>query len=307
MTVDAIGQSYPLMLRRSFAVLAAVLVAALALPADAIQRPVLVFFPFNAGASVPATLSTQIPAKIEAELKALGGIAIIDGDPTAKPESFRSLARAAGADGYVSGSIVAIGNSFAVLEQLVSARSGVMLWSNSTGFRSIDEVRGAGQSLHDLLVTVQPPLTAGTLPVEAVAPAAAPSGAGILPLPSDGNSSRDDRSLADQTVAAAIKHLGFTVLANPKGQHNLAGLCSDSHAKLLLSTRVDMSRAVPKTGGDAVTTAIVSMVVYDCTTKTFDPNPVAVTHAGATNSVAIKAAITEALVLLPSLPPVPNS
>jgi hypothetical protein len=295
------------MLRRSFAVIAAVLLGTLALPAAAASQPVLVFFPFAVGTSVPASLASQVPAKMEAELQAIGGVTIIQGDAAAQATSFRSLARAAGADAYVTGSIVAIGNSFAGLEELVSARSGVLLWSNSVSFRTVDEVSGAGKSLHDLLVAAPTPQTAGTLPVAQTAGPATPPPprVGVVALPTDGNSTRDEHGFADQTVIAAIKHLGFTVIAPPKQRISLAAVCDQTHASLLLSTRVDMSRTVAKTG-DVQSTAIVSMVTYSCTTKSIDPNPVAVDHIAGTNNDAIKAAITDAIVLLPSLPPNAN-
>jgi hypothetical protein len=295
------------MLRRSLAVFTALLLGALALPAGAVIQPVLIFFPFAVGASVPASLASQVPAKMEAELQAIGGVTIIQGDPAAKAESFRSLARAAGADAYVTGSIVAIGNSFAGLEELVSARSGVLLWSNSVAFHGVDEITGVGKTLHDLLVAAPTPQTAGTLPVAqpAGSPTPQPQFAGIVVLPADGNSSRNQRSLADQTVAAAIKHLGFTLVPLPKSRTSMSDTCDQTHALMLLATRVDTSRAVAKSG-DVQATAIVSMVPYTCATKNFDPNPVAVDHVAATDVDAIKAAINDAIVLLPSLPPVPN-
>jgi TolB-like protein len=298
------------MLRRVFAVFAALLVGALALPAGAASKPVLVFFPFATGASVPAILGTQLPDRIEAELKSLGGFTILQGDPTAKPENYRALARAGGADDYVTGSIVALGNSYAVLEELVSARSGVLLWSNSQVFRTIDDIVGVGRTLVNLLTPVAPS-TAGTLPTSATAaPARAATATptvGIVPLPADGNSTRDQRAFAEQTVAAAIKHLGFKLLPTPKGRPNLPGLCNQTHAQLILATRLDMSRGVPKTGGDPQTMAIVSLTAYDCTTRALDPNPVAVDHLAPTSDEAIRAAVTEAIVLLPALPPIPTN
>jgi TolB-like protein len=299
------------MVRRLFAVLTALLVGTLALPAVAAPKPVLVFFPFATAATVPASFATQLPDKIAAELQALGGVTVLTGDPTAKPENYRALARAAGADDYVTGSIVALGSSYAVLEELVSARAGVLLWSNSVVFRSVDDISGVGRTLLDLLAPPAAPSTAGTLPTTATpAPAAVATlnpTVGIVALPADGNSSRDERAFADQTVATAIKHLGFKLLALPKNRPSLPALCGQTHAQLLLATRLDMSHPVPKTGGTPQATAIVSLTAYDCTTRALDPNPVAVDHVAATSNDAIRAAITEAIVLLPALPPIPNS
>jgi TolB-like protein len=292
--------------RGLLAVLAALLVGSLAFPAAAAGETVVVF-PFSVGDAVPANLAGDVANKIANELSAAGpGITVIHGDPGAKLRDFRTLADAAGADAYLTGSIVSVGaNNYAGIEQLVSARSGVLVWSNSISFRSIDDIVGAGQTLHDLLVNSDRPQTAGTLPVAAT-PTPVPQYGGIVILPVDGTASRTEKDVALQSVTAAITHLGFFVVPMPRRSQESAGLCDATHARLLLSTRLDVRRGAAAAGGAPQTTAIVSFTAYNCATDALDPNPIALDRVAPDGGDAIRTAVNDALILLPALPPTPN-
>lgn len=295
-----------LLVRGMLAVLAALLVGSFAFPAGAAPAPTVVVFPFSVGDSVPANLAIDVANKIATELTAAGGVNVVRGDPTAKLRDYRAIADAAGADGYLTGSIVSVGaNTYAGLEQLVGARSGVLVWSNTISFRSIDDIVGVGKTLHDLLLNTGAPQTAGTLPVTPTA-TPVPQYAGIVVLPVDGTASRTEKDVAQQAVTDAIKHLGFYVVPMPRKSQADAGLCVATHAKLLLSTRLETRRGVPAGGGPAQTTAIVSFAAYDCSTDMLDPNPIALDRVAPDGSLAIRTAVNDALILLPALPPTPN-
>jgi hypothetical protein len=125
-------------------------------------------------------------------------------------------------------------------------------------------------------------------------------------LPADGTAGRPDRALATQDVIEAIKHLGFTVVPMPHKADAASGLCSTTHALLVLATRLDLNRGVPKTGGPVQSTAIVSMTAFNCKANALDPNPVAVDRVAPQGDDAIRGAVGDALVLLPALPPAVN-
>jgi TolB-like protein len=295
-----------LLVRGLLAVLAVLLVGSFAFPAGAAPSPVVVVFPFTVGDTVPANLAVDVANKIAAELTAAGGINVIHGDPTVKLRDYRTVADAAGADYYLTGSIASVGaNSYAGIEQLVGARSGVLVWSNAISFRSVDDIVGAGRSLHDILLNVGAPQTAGTLPVTPTA-TPVPQYAGIVILPVDGTASRTEKDVAQQAIGDAIKHLGFYVVPMPRRNQANSGLCDATHAKLLLSTRLETRRAVPAGGGGPQTTAIVSFTAYNCTTDALDPNPIALDRVAPDGNAAIRAAVNDALILLPALPPTPN-
>jgi TolB-like protein len=295
-----------LLVRALLAVLAALLAGSLAFPAAA-AAPAVVVFPFSVGDGVPANLAVDVANKIATELTAAGGVTVIHGDPTSKLRDFRTIADAAGADAYLTGSIVSVGaNTYTGIEQLVGARSGVLIWSNAITFRSVDDIVGGGRSIHDLLLNSGVPVTAGTLPTAPTA-TPVPQFAGIVILPVIGTASRPEKDLAYQSVTDAIKHLGFYVVPMPR-RNNLedVGLCGETHAKLVLSTRLETRRGIPAGGGAPQTTAIVSFSAFDCTTETLDPNPIALDRAAPDGGTAIRTAVNDALILLPALPPTPN-
>jgi hypothetical protein len=295
--------------RRLLAVLAVLVVAAATVPVRGAEPPpVLMFFPFQAGSGVPDGVGAAASKQIASELTAIGGVTVVLGDPSVQRTDFRSTARAAGADAYVTGQIVSIGtNRYAGLEQLVSARAGVLLWSNTVQFRDVGDLSGAGRALHDVLLQVPAaPTTAGTLPTAAT-PTPGPQFGGILVLPATGSASRGARDLATQAVTDAVKHLGFQVVSMPRRSQAASGLCDATHAALLVSTRLEMTHGVPATGGPPQTTAIVSLATFNCATDAIDPNPIAVDHSALQDDDAIRAAVTDALVLLPALPPAPNA
>jgi hypothetical protein len=138
------------MLRVLLAVLAGLAVVTVALPARAANR-VLVMYPFAVTESMADDTGVRLTDKIAAEISALGGIAVVRGADT-KPADYRSFARAAGAEVYYSGSIVPVGAGYSAIEQLVSTRSGIVMWSTTMQFRSVADVVGEGAHVHDELL-----------------------------------------------------------------------------------------------------------------------------------------------------------
>jgi hypothetical protein len=94
----------------------------------------------------------QLINKIADEITAAGGITVVRGATDAKPADYRSLARAAGADVYFSGSVVPVGPGYSAIENLVSTRSGTVMWSTTMQFRSIADIVGEGARIHDELM-----------------------------------------------------------------------------------------------------------------------------------------------------------
>jgi hypothetical protein len=298
------------MVRPLLAALAGLLIALCSLPVGAADRPTIMFFPFSAPASAPPDLGNQLAGRVAAEIASIGGITVMHGDPAATIGNFRALARAAGADGYVTGSIVSVGaNNYIALEQLVSARTGILMWTNTITFRSLDDVAGTGRALHDVLLNVQAaPSTAGTLPVEPTATPVAASGIDVLPV--QGPASRSDRAFATTAIVEAVQKLGFTATAIPQRATDWdkigPGLCVTTHAQLVIATQLTTQRQPPPSGGPPQTTAFVAISAYDCVANALDPNPIVADSAAQVSTDAIRDAIHQALVLMPSLPPEPN-
>jgi hypothetical protein len=137
--------------RRLVAVFALVALATVARPAGAVQR-LLVVYPFTVSASMNGDTGVQLIDKIAAEIAAAGGITVIRGANDAKPADYRGLARAAGAEVYFSGSVVPVGSGYSAIENLVSTRSGTVMWSTTMQFRSVADIVGEGARIHDELL-----------------------------------------------------------------------------------------------------------------------------------------------------------
>ena len=185
------------MLRRLLTGLAVAVALFAALPSTA-ANPVLVIYPFAINGTAPEDLGEQVSAKIAAEIKALGGITVVMGAPSAKPADYRSAARAAGADLYLSGSIVPIGPTrYSAIEQLVSTHSGLVQWSVSLQFRAVDDIAAQGAVVRDQLVrssaTTAPNVTAA--PVVLIT---APPLNGLAVLPVTGSALDGDKAYAQR-------------------------------------------------------------------------------------------------------------
>ena len=116
------------------------------------DTPAIMFFPFGVSGTAPDTMRTEVPTRIGDTMMLLGGIRAVPAAATTTPATYRSAAKAAGADLYLTGQIASVGTSFSVIEQLVSARSGLTLVALTTTFRSLDELGVEGTRLHDYVV-----------------------------------------------------------------------------------------------------------------------------------------------------------
>jgi hypothetical protein len=320
------------MLRRLLAVLAMLAAPLTAGPSPAAgPAPVLVVYPPSFDAALPATTGSDFADKLAAQITQLGGITIVRGAPNAQPADYRTGARAAGADLYFSGAIVRVGNAYAVLEELVSARSGIVTWSATSQSQSLTDVTIDAQRIHDnLLGIVQaralaaaPPAytprtaTAGT-PAPGAAPAAARVAPGVLPslrpgtgfavLPVVGSANGKDRTLATSTIIGGIQHLGFGVVpvARSVPVKAFPGVCDSTKAKTLILATLETSRTAANSSTPGEVLAVVNLLAYDCASRAFDDSPITQRRLAVAGDDAIRGAVTDGLVLLPAIPPLPG-
>jgi hypothetical protein len=308
------------MLRRLFVVLAVLLVPFCALPSSA-ASPMLVVYPFVVEGSAPQDLSTLVPNQIAAEITGLGGITIVHGAASAKPADYSRAARAAGAELYFSGSIVAVfGTSFSVLEQLVSTQSGLVRWSVTTHFRTLDDLRGDGGQVRSVILAGEPSPPPGIAaagaslvtpsPGSSASPAAGgplvspPPMSGFAVLPVTGSALDSDRQYAVRALVDALQHRGFTaVTLTGSGAVDPVvdgpAECTTTGAQTLIAgtldtTRVDSSATPPQT------TAHVSLRSYDCRTHAFAAQATVVNHIAPIANDAIRGAAEDAVSAFPA-------
>lgn len=114
-------------------------------PSAAGQIPVVVVYPFEVQTGADPKLGIAIAQILGQEMLAAGGISVPAIPQGVKRADFLDYARSAHADFYISGYVTPVGDSAAVVEQVVSIESGVILFSQTAQVSSVADV--ASQSL----------------------------------------------------------------------------------------------------------------------------------------------------------------
>lgn len=114
-------------------------------PAGIDQVPVVMVYPFDVQTGADPRLGQAIAQILGQEMVAAGGITVPAIPQGVKRADFLENARAARADFYISGYVTPVGESAAVVEQVVSVESGVILFSQTAQVTSVADV--ASQSL----------------------------------------------------------------------------------------------------------------------------------------------------------------
>ena len=114
-------------------------------PSSLEQLPVVLVYPFDVQTGADPRIGTAIAQILGQEMVAAGGITVLPIPAGVKRPSFLDNARAAKADFYISGYVTPVGESAAVVEQVVSVESGVILFSQTAQVSSVADV--ASQSL----------------------------------------------------------------------------------------------------------------------------------------------------------------
>jgi hypothetical protein len=116
--------------------------------------PVLVLFPFRYAEGLDPRYSTDYITKLGASMTAAGGVRIVIGDPATTPENFLHTAKVDGGDFYLNGFIAPpVNGAMAVIEQIVSARSGTVVWANTAHISSDKDIADQGPIVQNALLT----------------------------------------------------------------------------------------------------------------------------------------------------------
>ncbi|HZV77488.1 MAG TPA: hypothetical protein VFF63_07015 [Candidatus Babeliales bacterium] len=116
-----------------------------ATPAAIEQQPVVLVYPFDVQTGSDPRLGIAIAEILGHEMIAAGGITVPEVPQGVKRSDFLENARTLHADFYISGYVTPVGDSAAVVEQVVSVDSGVILFSQTAQVQSVADV--ASQSL----------------------------------------------------------------------------------------------------------------------------------------------------------------
>lgn len=114
-------------------------------PAAVGQNPIVVVYPFDVQTGADPKIGMAIAQILGQEMVAAGGITVPAVPQNVKRTDFLQYAHDAHADFYISGYVTPVGDSAAVVEQVVSVESGVILFSQTAQVSSVADV--ASQSL----------------------------------------------------------------------------------------------------------------------------------------------------------------
>src|SRR5581483_2871853 len=109
------------------------------------QQPVVMIYQFDVETGADARIGYAIAQILGQEMVAAGGITVPPVPKDVKRADFLQYARDAHADFYISGYVTPVGDSAAVVEQVVSVESVVILFSQTAQVASVADV--ASQSL----------------------------------------------------------------------------------------------------------------------------------------------------------------
>ncbi len=114
-------------------------------PAPVGQNPTVIVYPFDVQTGADPKIGIAIAQILGQEMVAAGGINVPPVPQGVKRADFLQYAHTANADFYISGYVTPVGDSAAVVEQVVSVESGVILFSQTAQVSSVADV--ASQSL----------------------------------------------------------------------------------------------------------------------------------------------------------------
>jgi hypothetical protein len=135
--------STPWFARSIVGVLCASLAVALmgATSTSLLPPPTIVIFSFTPADGADPSTGPEYAKRLGAALTTLGGVKVIMADAATVPADYLHTAKTAGADYYLMGHIApAVKNSVPVIEQVVSARSGIVVWSDTAHISSDSDV-----------------------------------------------------------------------------------------------------------------------------------------------------------------------
>ncbi len=293
-------------LRSLLAVMLALALAPLA--ARAGLAPKLAVYDLRVSGSVPATLGTRFATTIANEIRADGGVNVVDGAPGMPASRDLTDAKAQGADYYLSGAIAQVGLRYSVICELVSVRTGLMVWSSTFQAGSVADAKGQGTAARQALldeigrstfptVEATPPPAGFVAPANAVAtPTPAPATFAVVTF--GGTALPTDRALAARAVLENIRARGASAVTDSLRPQDLsvsgALACEDTGAATVVGGSLDVVRAESLQAPPSAHAAL-ALQVYDCRTQQLYQKPLTFNRTAPISSDAIRSAADDAI------------
>jgi len=293
-------------LRSFLAVMLALALAPLVARAD--LAPKLAVYDLRVSGSIPASLGTDFATAIASEIRADGGVNVVDGAPGMPATHDLDDAKAQGADYYLSGAIAQVGTRYSVICELVRVRTGLMVWSSTFQAGSVDDAHGQGsaarQALLDQIGRSSFPTVVATAPPSGYVVSAnaistpTPAPATFAVVTFGGPALPTDRALAARAVLENIRARGASAVTDSLQPQDLsvsgALACADTGAATVVGGTLETTRAESLTAPPS-SRAAIALQVYDCRTQQLYGKPLTFNRLAPISSDAIRSAAEEAI------------
>lgn len=121
--------------------------------APAVQSlPIIVVYPFGASSDIPAGDGGKASDLFVQVMNNDGGLDAIGAPATVRKDDYLSYARKVDADYYVTGYMTPLGNGVSLVEQVVSTRSGTMIFGQTAQIDSFADASSQAIAIHDGIV-----------------------------------------------------------------------------------------------------------------------------------------------------------
>jgi hypothetical protein len=117
--------------------------------------PMVVVFPFDASSDIKPGTGQAAAQLFTQQMNADGGVDTIQGPASVKRSDYLTYAKNLDADYYVSGYMTPIGNGVSLVEQVVSTRSGTIVYGQTAQIDSFQDATAQATSIHDGILSLE--------------------------------------------------------------------------------------------------------------------------------------------------------
>ncbi len=125
-----------------------------ATPVPVASAPVVLVYPFDTTGQLKANVGNGIAQVFTQEMTSAGGLTLLPVPDSVHRSDFLTNANKQHADYYVSGYMTPIGNGAAVVVQVVSADSGIIVFSNTQQAYSMNDVATQAQEAREAILEI---------------------------------------------------------------------------------------------------------------------------------------------------------
>ncbi len=124
-------------------------------PAPRKAMPLVVVYPFDTSSEIKGGTGEAAAHLFVQQMNADGGLDTTEGPPTTKRSDFLTYAHGIDADYYVSGYMTPLGNGVSLVEQVVSTRSGTIVYGQTAQIESFQDASAQATQIHDGIMQLE--------------------------------------------------------------------------------------------------------------------------------------------------------